>query len=89
MLCTGTRDSFSVGEPLVEQSDSAIRAAVKDCLSHCYSGGTPLGVIAEFVTKLREEGWSETDVRKVESAVRKLLAGIMTGDPDTPAEPLN
>jgi hypothetical protein len=78
-----------VGDPLTEQSDSAIRAAVKDCLAHCYSGGTPLGVIAEFRGKLREEGWSDVDVRKVESAVRKLLAGIMSDDADSPVQPEN
>jgi len=67
-----------VGDKLSEQSETSIRAAVKDCLALCYKkGNTPLGVLAECMAGLRQEGWSEPDVRKFESAVRKVLAGVV------------
>jgi hypothetical protein len=65
---------------LSEQSENAIRAAVQECLALCYQGGTPLGCLAEFVAELREKGWSPADVRQVETAVRKVLAGVSLND---------
>jgi hypothetical protein len=65
---------------LSDKSDSLIRAAVKDCLARCYRGNTPLGELAEFLGDLRAQGWSPADIRKVESAVRKVLAGVVTED---------
>src|SRR5262245_25178641 len=63
-------------------SEDKIRAAVNNCLRRCYHGETPLGVIAEFAGELRESGWQEDAVRKVESSVRRVLAGVMDdGDP--------
>jgi hypothetical protein len=58
-------------------TEEKIRAAVNDCLSQCYRGGTPLGVIAEFASELRASGWQEDAIRQVESSVRKVLAGVM------------
>jgi hypothetical protein len=79
--------SFQVGDKLSEQSESSIRAAVKDCLALCYrKGNTPLGVLAECTAKLRLEGWSEPDIRTVESAVRKVLAGVVSYEDDSPQE---
>jgi len=61
-------------------SDLHIRNAVKDCLARCFTGDTPLGVIAEFVLQLRESGWSDRDIRAVEVSVRRVMAGIVTAD---------
>jgi hypothetical protein len=66
---------------LSNQSEDTIRAAVADCLAQCYRGGTPLGVLAEFVAKVRDEGWADPEVRQVESSVRKVLAGVMSNNP--------
>jgi hypothetical protein len=41
--------------------------------------------MAEFMAELREQGWSDLDVRKVESAVRKVLAGVVSEYSDDPA----
>jgi hypothetical protein len=65
---------------LSDKPESAIRAAVKECLARCYKGNTPLGVMAEFLAELRQQGWSKADIRLVESAVRKVLAGVMSDD---------
>jgi hypothetical protein len=67
-------------DKLADKPDSSIRAAVKDCLARCYRGNTPLGELAQFLGDLRAQDWSESDVRKVESAVRKVLAGVVTED---------
>jgi hypothetical protein len=58
-------------------TEDKIRAAVNNCLSRCYRGETPLGVIAEFAGELRVSGWHEEAIRKVESSVRRVLAGVM------------
>jgi hypothetical protein len=70
------------GDHLSENSETAIRAAVQDCLARCYRGNTPLGVLAEFTAELRDKGWSNADIRKVETSVRKVLAGVV-GEADT------
>ena len=36
--------------------------------------------LAEFLGTLRDAGWSESDIRQVESSVRKVLAGVMSND---------
>jgi hypothetical protein len=64
------------------QSGQAINDAVRDCLARCARGKTPLGVIAEYMGELRAAGWQEPDVRTVEAAVRKVLAGIVMPPPD-------
>ena len=69
-----------------DMSESSIRAAVKDCLTRCYRGNTPLGELAQFLGELRAQGWREADVRKVESAVRKVLAGVVSDDDNKSAE---
>jgi hypothetical protein len=58
-------------------TDDKIRAAVNNCLRRCYRGETPLGVIAEFAGELRASGWQDEAIRKVESSVRRVLAGVM------------
>ena len=63
-----------------DMSESSIRGAVKDCLTRCYRGNTPLGELAQFLGELRARGWDDPDVRKVETAVRKVLAGVVTED---------
>jgi hypothetical protein len=32
------------------------------------------------MAELREKGWSTADIRKVESAVRRVLAGVVAED---------
>jgi hypothetical protein len=73
--------SFQVGDKLSEQSESSIRAAVTDCLARCYNkGNTPLGVLAECLAELQQQGWSDSDIRKVGAAVRRVLAGVVSED---------
>jgi hypothetical protein len=41
-----------------------------------------LGIIAEFLGDLRASGWEAEDVRKVEQAVVKVLAGMVDDGPE-------
>ena len=72
--------------PLSENQENAIRAAVQSCLDRCYRGNTPLGVLAEYMADLREKGWSTADIRQVETAVRRVLAGVVVEDGENPAD---
>jgi hypothetical protein len=63
---------------VAEGSEQVIRDAVKGCLARCSRGGTPLGVIGEFLGELRAKGWDREDVRKVEKTVLRILAGVVT-----------
>jgi hypothetical protein len=67
------------------ESDRAIRAAVDECLAGCYVSDQPLVHLVQFSHELRQEGWTEYDIRKVEQIARRLLAQVMT-DGQTPAE---
>ena len=83
IACVVRDRTIAKGPPkLPNQPESAISSAVQECLARCYKGGTPLGVLAEFMSELRDKGWSDADVRKMEAAVRKVLAGVMTKRPD-------
>ena len=62
------------------QSEQAINEAVRECLARCAAGKTPLGVIAEYIGELQDAGWSREDIRTVEAAARKVLAGIVSLD---------
>ena len=73
-------------DKLSDKPESSIRAAVKECLARCYRGNTTIGELAQFLGELRAQGWSEPDIRKVESAVRKVLAGVVSKDDDQSAE---
>ena len=65
---------------LAGQPETSIRAAVQDCLARCYRGNTPLGVLAQSMAELKQQGWQEDDVRIVETTVRKVLAGVVSED---------
>ena len=65
---------------LLDMTHDEITSAVRDCLARCYSGGSALGIIAEFAGDLRAAGWEESDIRQVETAVRRVLAGMMSVD---------
>lgn len=69
------------------KSNSEIREAVRVCLDRCAQGGTPLGVIAEFIAELQAAGWLQADIRKVESTVLKLMSGIVTPDESNTSGP--
>jgi hypothetical protein len=53
-------------------------AAVHDCLEHCYRAAHPLDALADWVESAHaEQQWSDDDVHDVETAVRRLLGGIV------------
>jgi hypothetical protein len=48
-------------------------------------GKAPLGVIAECMAELRSAGWNATDIFTVERAVRGVLAGVFSDNPEVPS----
>jgi hypothetical protein len=60
--------------------DEAIRAAVDQCLQGCYRAESPVFHLAECLSKLRDEGLPEADVKRVELTVLRLLVGLMADD---------
>jgi hypothetical protein len=66
--------------PSVDRTPKEIGDAVRLCLAKISRGGTPLGVIAEFIADLKELGWDELSIRRVDASVRQLLRGIVGPD---------
>src|SRR4051812_34322812 len=60
----------------VSNAEDKISRAVQRCIARC-DGKTPIGVLAEFLAELRQQGWSESEIRQVETAARRVLAGII------------
>ena len=59
------------------QSTEAIRDAVRLCLVRVSQGKTPLGVIAEFLAELKENGWDARSRHAVNTTVLKVLSGVV------------
>jgi hypothetical protein len=68
---------------------NSLSGAVTECVAICIRSTTPLTRLAEFVGKLRQEGWSDADVLSVEKAALHVLAGVLDsiGTDDAP-EPI-
>jgi hypothetical protein len=58
----------------------ALRAAIDTCLAGCYRDESPVLRLSECLDRLRLEGWSEADVRRIELSVLRLLVGLMSRD---------
>jgi hypothetical protein len=61
------------------KSERAIRAAVEECLAGCYASDQPLAYLVQCIEELRQDGWSEPDIRAVEQIARRVLAQVMAG----------
>jgi hypothetical protein len=58
------------------KSKATINDAVERCLCQCYQTAVPLSTLAEFVEKLRKEGWDRPDIHQVEMTVLKVLLAL-------------
>ncbi len=83
VLSTGPHPKTS--NCVAAKSEQEIRDAVSACLKRCTEGGTPLGVVAQYLAELHDAGWDYSDTFKVERTARALLAGIVSDDTDTPS----
>ena len=70
----------------MSQSEARIAAAVRAFLARCHLGHSPLGVIAQFASELRDQEWEEAHIHQVEKTVRRVWAGIVNYD-EPAAEP--
>jgi hypothetical protein len=64
------------------RSEDEVRAAIEICLAECQGRNSPVVKLAEFVEKLRAEGWEAADIRRVESLVLKVLAALLSPEDD-------
>ncbi|HEY2249953.1 MAG TPA: hypothetical protein VGH74_02790 [Planctomycetaceae bacterium] len=53
-----------------------INHAIRDCLAQCQSAANSADQIATFVAGLTAAGWTEDDIRSVETVVTKTLRAI-------------
>ena len=63
-------------QQLTNRSEMEIRAAISDCLDHCYESGSPVAKLAECLENLRNCGWDPANARRVEVSVLRMLSGI-------------
>jgi hypothetical protein len=64
------------------QSTEDIRDAVRRCLARVSQGKTPLGVIAEFLAELKDQGWDARSRHAVNTTVLKVLSGVVNPGED-------
>jgi hypothetical protein len=69
---------------MIARSEREQQLAVRQCLAHCYESHAPLSSLALFTHELKEQGWEPEDVREVEMAVLRLLAGVMGRERERP-----
>jgi hypothetical protein len=69
---------------MVGRSEREQQLAVRQCLSRCYEAAAPLSSLASFAQQLKQQGWERHEVREVELAVMRLLAGVMGRERERP-----
>jgi hypothetical protein len=67
-------------------SEKEIRAAIEECLHHCYSCESPVAKLAECVENLRAERWEPAEIHRIELSVLKLLAALLSDNGNDAAE---
>ncbi len=68
---------------MISKSKRQRHLAVEQCLARCYATDFPITCLAQFCAELRQKGWSPDDVHEVETAVRRILAGVMGRERDS------
>jgi len=69
---------------MVAKSEREQQLAVRQCLARCYESSAPLSTLASFAEQLKDEGWQPEEIREVELAVLRLLAGVMGRERERP-----
>jgi hypothetical protein len=59
-----------------------INGAIQKCIDQCRGADAPLAVLSRYSAELRQAGWSDADVRAVESGVVRFLSAL--SNPDLP-----
>jgi hypothetical protein len=68
---------------VISKSKRQRHLAVEQCLARCYATDFPITCLAQFCAELRQKGWSMDDVHEVETAVCRILAGVMGRERDS------
>ena len=59
----------------------SLAGAIEQCLAGCYRDESPVFRLNECLTKLRAQGYSDADLRRIELSVLKRLVGLMSTNP--------
>jgi len=62
------------------QAASTITVTVRACLDECRTSDIPLDVVAATIHRLRQSGWHEGDVRRVQTIVHRVLVAVLAGE---------
>ena len=68
---------------LLEAPEARIRVAIGECMEACHGSLSPVARLAECLEILRDEGWDETEIRRVEVPVLKMLVALMSPDSES------
>lgn len=58
-------------------SPSDIRDAVRECLTECLTVDMPLSAMATYFSHLRDKGWIDQDIHRVELILVKVLSRMV------------
>jgi hypothetical protein len=65
---------------LLECTVNKFNGAVRECLEECYESRNWLATLANYMDRLRADGWSQPEVEEIETVIRRILKGIVEGD---------
>ena len=69
---------------MVSQKVNRFNGAVHECLQECYQAPLPLACLAEYIERLRADGWTNGDIEEVETAVRRVLKAVVAPESSDP-----
>lgn len=61
---------------LGDRTVNRFNGAVHECLELCYRSPAPLACLAEYLEKLRADGWREQAIDKVQAMVLRMLKAV-------------
>ena len=61
---------------LGDRTVNRFNGAVHECLELCYRSPAPLACLAEYLERLRADGWRERAIDKVEAMVLRMLKAV-------------
>lgn len=59
-----------------DRTVNRFNGAVHECLELCYGSPAPLACLAEYLEKLRADGWRQRAIDKVEAMVLRMLKAV-------------
>ncbi|HEY2252036.1 MAG TPA: hypothetical protein VGH74_13280 [Planctomycetaceae bacterium] len=62
-------------------NDERINIAIRECVQHCFAGGSVITKVAAFLAHLRVSGdWCDGDIRAVDIGIHRMLNRMLAGE---------